>query len=215
MIGKLIESKEFIRLEKEYKFLSRARERLLQLEKEKYCIIDIETTGLEPRDSEIIEIAIIKVENGEVADIFNTLLSSSKPLLPQIKSLTGITDDILLGAPAFKNVAQKLLKFIDGSIIIAHNTDFDINFLNFHLKTNNFNAIENRIFCTLKISRFLLPQLKSFKLESLADYFGINHELKHRALGDVEVTYQVWFKLIKLLNEKGIHSPEDLIRALG
>jgi DNA polymerase-3 subunit alpha (Gram-positive type) len=215
MINELIESKEFLRLEKEYKFLSRARERLLQLEKEKYCIIDIETTGLEPINSEIIEIAVIKAENGEVSDVFNSLLSSTKPLTPQIKSLTGITDDMLSGAPAFKDVAAKVLNFISGSIVIAHNTDFDINFLNFHLKANNLSTIENRFFCTLKISRFLLTQLNSFKLGSLADHFGISHKLKHRALGDVEVTYQVWFKLIKLLNDRGIHSPEDLIRALG
>jgi len=202
----LIEDSEFKRLEKIYPFLSRAREEFHGLEKEKYCIVDIETTGLDYTKSEIIEIAGIKIENKEIKDIFNLLVSPNSTISKEIENLTGISNDMVEGQQKIEEVGPKFLSFIEGTILVAHNSEFDIPFLKHHTK----NKFTNQVVCTLKASRFLLPNLKNHKLHTVAEYLGIQAQNRHRALGDVETTYQVWLKMIPLLNEKGIYKKEDL-----
>lgn len=207
----LLEDQEFNRLEKIYPFLSRAREQFHGLENENYVIIDIETTGLDYTKTEIIEIAALKIEKGEAKDVFNTLLSPSVSISPEIERLTGINDDMVSGQPKISEITPKLISFIHGSILVAHNSDFDIPFLKHHLN----NKFENQIACTLKTSRFTLPNLTNHKLHTVAAHFGIAAENRHRALGDVETTFQVWFKLIPLLRDKGIYNKEDLNKIAG
>ncbi len=210
MIRDLIESELFKKMEQDYKFLSRAREKFYLLENDPYVILDLETTGLEAANSEIIEIAALKVEKKEIKDIFNQLIKPKNPIPAEIISITGITPEMIEEAPALDHVLNPFLKFIEGSTLIIHNADFDLSFINHHIS-----ALKNEAICTLKVSRYLLPNLSSHKLASLARYFNIPVKNSHRALGDVETLYELWFKLIPLLKEKGILSKEDLLKALG
>lgn len=202
----LLENQEFIRLEQIYPFLARAREHYTNLERESYVIVDIETTGLDPVSNEIIEIAAIKVENGEIKDILNTLAKPNQEIGPEIERLTGINNDMVSDHPPFTEAAPKFLSFIENHILVAHNTAFDIAFLRHHLGRK----FENQIVCTLKASRFLLPNLKNHKLHTVAEYFGINAQNRHRALGDCETTYAIWLKMIPILRDKDIYKKEDL-----
>lgn len=214
MLGELLNNPEFQKLEKEYKFLSRAREHIYQLERENFVVLDTETTGLEPAECEIIEIAAMKVENGEIKNIFNQLLKPKKTISNEITRITGITNEVVEGAPSLEDVTVKFLKFIEGSTLVIHNAEFDLGFINQHIFAKRKRELKNKAVCTLKVSRYLLPALASHKLSSLAQHFGIKANNSHRALGDVETTFELWFRLIPLLREKGICSLPDLLKVI-
>jgi DNA polymerase III subunit alpha, Gram-positive type len=214
MISDLLESEMFKKLEGEYKFLSRAREQLYQLENEDYVILDTETTGLKPEESEIIEIAALQVRKKEIVNIFNQLVKPKTAIPEVITQITGINDEIVADAPSLEEITGKFLNFIEGSTLIMHNAEFDLGFINQHIFVPRKRELGNPHFCTLKVSRFLLPNLGSHKLGSLAKHFDIPVKNSHRALGDVETTYELWLRLTPLLREKGIVTKEDLIKAV-
>jgi len=210
MIKEFIESSEFKKLEQDYKFLSRAREQLYRLENDPYVILDCETTGLEAANSEIIEIAALKAEKGEIQSVFNKLIKPKNPLPPEIIRITNITPDFLQEAPPLSEVVGPFLQFIGNTTLVMHNADFDLSFINRHIFLPRKKELGNPTICTLKVARFLLPGLKNHKLATLAQHFGIPARNNHRALGDAETTLQLWYKLIPLLREKDIYSREDL-----
>jgi DNA polymerase III epsilon subunit family exonuclease len=202
---------EFERLEEKFPFLRHARERFWGLRGLDCVVVDIETTGLEPVSSEIIEIAALKVEKGEIADVFSSLIRIEKPLSAEIVNLTGITDEMLAEGSDKAEVLQKLLAFVRDLPLIAHNVDFDIPFLNHHLDITLGTKLANRQICTLKLARKIVPGLPSYRLGKLADHFAIPAPIVHRAHGDVEITYNLWLKLVGLLEQKGITTLENLL----
>ena len=208
----LLQSEEFVRLEDEFPFLRRAREHFSGLKGLGCVILDIETTGLEPEYSEIIEIAALSIEKGNIEGVFNSLINIQKPLPPEIVKLTGITPEMLLDGEDKASALQKLLDFIKDTPLIAHNTEFDIPFLNHHLQNTLGVCLPNQSICTLKLSRKLLPSLSSHKLQKLAEHFNIPTPLVHRAPGDVEITYQLWMKLLELLEKHGISTLENVLK---
>lgn len=206
-----IESEEFQKLEVEYPLLRRAREVFLGLRGLSCVIFDTETTGLAPESNEIIEIAALRVVKGQIEAPFNSLIKIEKPLPPEIVSLTGITDELLRDGEEKSLVLRKFLEFSKDLPLVAHNTDFDIPFLQHHIGKTIGVSLKNPQICTLKLSRSLLPGLQSHKLQSVAEHFKIPTPLTHRAIGDVEITYQVWLRLIELLERNGITSLEELL----
>jgi DNA polymerase-3 subunit alpha (Gram-positive type) len=209
-----LESEEFKRLESEYKFLSHAREHLLgkgsELEQIPLIIFDLETTGLDPVKNEIIEIGAMKIESGEIKGIFNKLINPGSPLTSEIVNITGITDEMLKDAPKIKDVLPGFLEFIGQSSLIAHNADFDMSFIRDKLKTHLGRDLRNQSICTLMLSRILLPNLGNHKLHTVAGYFKIPLYARHRAIGDVEATFQVWQNMAFKLKEKGVSTKADL-----
>jgi DNA polymerase III epsilon subunit family exonuclease len=203
-------------LESKYPFLRHAKgdENREALEKQHYSIVDIETTGLEPALHEIIEIAALRVENNDIKDVFNTLIAPAAPITPEIEHLNGISNQMVSGYPAIEKVLPRFLGFIGNSILIAHNTDFDINFLKTHIKKYLDRDIENLSICTLKIAQKFLPGLSRHKLHSVAEYYKIPTPLLHRALADAEITYQIWLKLIETLKKSKILTVKELLKVL-
>lgn len=208
----LINSHEFQKLEKEYKFLRHAREAMSGLKALSAVFVDTETTGLEPAGNEIIEIAGLKIINGEVADVFNSLINIHKPLPPEIIRLTGINDEMLAEGEEKASVLRKFIAFIGELPLIAHNVEFDLPFINHQLNNELGFTLPNPAICTLKISRRIIPGLSSYKLGKLAEHFKLPAGLSHRALGDVETTHQVWLKLTELLESAGVHNLEGLLK---
>lgn len=208
-----MQSEEFVKLETEYPFLRRAREQVLGLKAGSYVIVDIETTGLEPAGNEITEVAALRLDKGEIKDVFSALIRIDRPLPPEIVKLTGITDELLRESGEDKRkVLVGLLDFAKDTPLIAHNIEFDIPFLNYHLKEGIARSLNNPLICTLKLSRKLLPGLPSHRLGEVARHFQISISQAHRAAGDVETTNQVWLKLIELLEKQGINSLESLLK---
>ncbi|MCU0640982.1 MAG: 3'-5' exonuclease [Candidatus Margulisbacteria bacterium] len=207
------QSEEFVKLESEYPFLRRAREQVFGLRSLPFVIVDIETTGLEPADNEITEVAALKLDKGEIIDVFGSLIRVNRKLPPEIIKLTGITDELLREEGKNRNqVLRALYDFIGKTPLIAHNVEFDLPFINHHLKKDWGITLQSPPVCTLKLSRKLLPGLSSHRLGEIAKYFKVPVSQAHRAAGDVETTHQVWNKLVELLEKNNINTLETLLK---
>jgi DNA polymerase-3 subunit alpha (Gram-positive type) len=208
MTQDITQDKQFQTLEKEYKFLARARgESLDSLE---YIILDVETTGLEPTQDELTEIGALKTKGKELQTIFSELIKPKTIISPQITQLTGIDNEMVKDSPPAQDVLPRFAEFIGDVILVAHNAEFDLSFIKHYLKKLNNLEITNSIACTVRIGRFLLPNLQNHKLHTIASHFGFKVENRHRAIGDAEITFQVWNKFIDMLKEKGIVTKRDL-----
>ena len=167
-----------------------------------YIALDLETTGLHPKNDRITEIAALKVIDGKITDRFVQLVNPGRKLDERIVELTGITDEMLADAPFIEEIMPKLIEFAEDFPLLGHNIRFDYSFLKQwavnHKRTLSLNAYD-----TLKIARKCLPAEQSKKLEDLCEYFGVSRENAHRALDDVIETKQIFEKLLTLMDEKG------------
>jgi len=188
-------------------FLSR-RNIVQELDNIPYIIIDIETTGLYPEKSEIIEIGAIKTDGTKAVDVFTTLIEPEAEIPKEIETLTGISQEMTLGKPRAKQALSELLSFIKNDVLVAHNSDFDIPFIKHHLQKQLKKDINNKVLCTMKIARAVVPGIKNYKLHTLAEHLGVPVMNRHRAMGDAETTYHVWTKLIEVLSSKDIKTLE-------
>ena len=154
------------------------------------CVLDIETTGFEPGESEIIEIFILKVKNEEVVDEFYSLFKPSVRITNS--HIHGITDEKVVDSPSLKDKAGEILNFIEECILIGHNIDkFDLKFLNFFLQKK----LTNPTIDTLNMSRSKLgSNVENHKLITLAKYFNVVSPT-HTARDDVMTTFEVYKKL--------------------
>ena len=159
-------------------------------------IFDFETTGLDSLRDRIIEIGAIKYTNGQRVAEFSTLI---KPdiTLPEVASrITGITLEMLEGQPSIDTILPGFLQFIEHSLLVAHNAEFDMAFLRQASNRLGY-QIEWPCFCTLKMARQLLPNLESKNLDSLAQHYGLSFAARHRSIGDCEVTGSVLQSLLQ------------------
>ena len=132
---------------------------------------------------------------------FQTLVKVPLTLTEETTKLTGITAEMLSNAPGIHEVLPDFLEFIKGCILVAHNAEFDMAFLR-HESARLDYEIDLACFCSLKLSRQLLPDLQHKNLDSLAGHYGLTFEARHRAIGDCKVTYAV---LERLLADEGSH----------
>ncbi|MBU0672331.1 MAG: 3'-5' exoribonuclease [Candidatus Margulisbacteria bacterium] len=208
MIADLLKDEQYKELEKEYRFLARARGDTI--DKLECVVFDLETTGLEPTINEITEIGALKVKGSEVTDMFSSLIKPRAPISAEITRLTSIDDEMVKDSPAVEQVLPKFIQFVGQMPLIAHNAVFDISFIREMLRRTNQPAINNSVICTVKLARHLLPELANHKLHTVAQHFGLKVANRHRAMGDVELTFQVWTKFLPLLSEKMINSQREL-----
>lgn len=172
-----------------------------ELRSSSVVIFDFETTGLDSLRDRIIEVGAIKYQNGRKVAEFSTLVQPDVPLTEAASRITGITADMLEGQPSIEAIMPDFLQFLDKSILIAHNAEFDMSFLKAACQRLGY-QIEWPCFCTLKLSRQLLPDLESKNLDTLAKHFGFTFVARHRSIGDCEVTGGV---LHALLDKEGAH----------
>lgn len=169
-----------------------------------YIVLDFETTGLDPQYESIIEIGALKVVNGVVVDEFNTLVNPCYEISDFIERFTHITNEMLSTAPTIKEVLPQFLDFLGDSIIVAHNANFDINFL-YESCMDNFNEpFKNDFIDTLKLSKRLFKQLKSHRLKVLVQEFGLSGRPIHRALHDCQCTYSLYEYCKKYIKDNNI-----------
>ena len=150
-------------------------------------VFDLETTGLDPTAERIIEIGAMKLEGMRPVAEFSFLVSTHIELTDDIIRLTGITPDMLRGQPKIEDVLPKFLEFIEGSILVAHNAEFDVSMIKAACSRAGID-LDWPCFCTLKMARELLPDLENKKLDTLAKHYGLTFEARHRAIGDIKVT---------------------------
>lgn len=171
-----------------------------------FVVLDVETTGLDPAQGhEILEVAAQKLSGRAVVDEYTALSKPSRPLpadVVQFHAQNGLTAELLAaeGRPA-ETVISELIDFIGPAIIIGHNVQFDLGFVNAHLQRINRPPLKNQVIDTYDIAkRYLL--LASYKLSNVATYLKVPQPSAHRALVDVVTTREVFFKLIERAQTK-------------
>ncbi len=156
-----------------------------------YIALDLETTGFDANQDQVIEIAAIKFQGQEIIEEFETLINPQVPIPDMVTHITGITETTVKNAPIFEDIKKKLLQFIDNYPIVGHNINFDLTFL----KAKGLPLI-NKEFDTLILSGLFLPGLPSYSLDTISRELKLTHLQKHRAMSDSHVCFDL-FNIIK------------------
>lgn len=155
-----------------------------------FVCLDTETTGLDP-DSEIIEIGMVKVIDGQIADHYSQLIRPHAAIPETIVQLTGIDDDMVQDQPHWEDIEQTVLNFLGDYTLVAHNVSFDRGMLEHHLGR----ILPNPWLDTHDVAKIFMPSLTSYKLISIAGALSISGEGFHRALQDADTTARVLLAL--------------------
>lgn len=170
-----------------------------------FVAFDLETTGLSSREDTIIEIGAVRMKGGQELARFQTFVDPGRSLERKIVDLTGITDDMLVGAPKIEEVLPQFLEFVGDSPLIAHNADFDTGFIREAAKRQGLEFTSTSV-DTLILSQNLLPQLNKFKLNIVAEALDLPEFNHHRAADDAVTCGLVFWNLVPRLDEMGIRS---------
>lgn len=165
------------------------RGNLTTLLDEPYVCVDVETDGMNYTHGHVIEVAAIRVENGEITREFTTLINPGVSIPYFITNLTGITTNDVQDAPGFADIADDLKDILDGATFVAHNVRFDYSFLKQEFRRVGID-FEPKQLCTVKLSRKLYPDQTSHKLSSLIARHGFTYSSRHRAYDDAHVLWQ-------------------------
>ena len=174
-----------------------------------YCVLDLETTGFSAKTEKITEVGIMKLKNGEVIDEFSTFVNPEKHIPARVTEVTNITDDMVKDADTIEKVFPKILEFIEGSVLVAHNAGFDIGFLKQNAKRLGY-EFDYTYLDTLSLAKDLFPDYKKYKLGKIAENLGIKVEVAHRALDDVDTTVKVFKVMLDMLKKRGAKSIDDI-----
>ena len=167
---------------------------------------DLETTGLDPKNDAIIEIALVKFDETGILERYTTLVNPGFPLPAETLNITGITDDDLKDAPFFSDIRPKLLEFLsDSSPLLGHNVDFDVSFF----REYGVDIGSRPLLDTFRISEILFFDAKSLNLGSLLESFGKSFADQHRALADTEATIVLFQHCIEHM--KGISEEKSVM----
>ncbi|MFZ1253110.1 MAG: PolC-type DNA polymerase III, partial [Trichococcus flocculiformis] len=181
-----------------------------------YVVFDVETTGLSAVYDTIIELAGVKMYKGNVIETFEEFINPGHPLSQTTIQLTGITDDMVRDSKPEKTVLEEFAAFAEGTILVAHNASFDMGFLNNSYERYGMAEAPQPVIDTLEMSRFLHPQLKSHRLNTLAKRYGVGLEQHHRAVYDSETTGALcWIFLKEAREEHNILFHDELNKYIG
>ena len=179
-----------------------------------FVVFDLETTGFSNKNDKITEIGAVKVKNFEIVDRFNELINPEKDISYKVQELTGITNDLIKDKPTIEEILPKFMEFVGDSVLVAHNAEFDIGFINQKCKEMNI-EFKNKSVDTLMLARILLPHLKRFKLNNLTKELGVPLHNHHRAVDDAAATAQIFIKFLDMLKKKGAKKLSDVNEVLG
>lgn len=182
---------------------------------ETYVVFDVETTGLSAVYDKIIELAAVKVKNGEIIDRFERFANPHHPLSKTTVELTGITDEMVEGAPEIEDVLKDFYEFTGDDILVAHNASFDMGFLNVGYRNIGFEKAVNPVVDTLELGRFLYPELKNHRLDTLCKKHNIELTQHHRAIYDAEATGYLLWKMIMDVKDRGVIFHDQLNENTG
>ncbi len=161
-----------------------------------YAIVDIETTGGFAAAHGITEISIHIFDGNKVVEKFETLINPCQPIPRYIQAMTGITDEMVSGAPQFEDIAETVHHFLNDKVFVAHNVNFDYSFIKSHLTAVGYEYNAKRL-CTVRLSRKIFPGFPSYSLGKLCNLLDIEIENRHRAGGDAAATVKVFQKLLQ------------------
>lgn len=157
-----------------------------------YVVIDLETTGLDPRWDNIIELAAVRVENDIITNRFQSLVNPTCEIDEFITELTGITNEMLVAAPLLQDVLPAFINFTSNSVVVAHNANFDVNFLYDNCLLYLQVAFVNDFVDTMRVSRRMFKEHKRHTLSAIVERFGLSANVEHRALSDALLTFECY-----------------------
>ncbi len=179
------------------------------LEESKYVVFDFETTGLEASQERIIEIGAVKVSDGQIQESFSSLVNPGRQISRKITRLTGIKNSDTKNAPAISEVLPSFLDFIGDAVLVAHNIDFDYGFLRAECRRTGLETPRLPLLDTVSLSRALLPELGSHKLNRVAKALDISLDNHHRAEDDAAATAEILLKLLEKFRQEGQNIKND------
>ena len=174
-----------------------ARHHHLPLEDARFCVVDIEATGSNPQRDQVIEVGIVVIEGLQVAQRFGTLVNPGQRIPIWIRKLTGIDDAVVSDAPPLAEVAPEIVDLLRDGVFVAHNVDFDERFLRGRLEAEGIPLPWWPTLCTVRLSRRLLSEHDSFRLDALAASLGIEMDQHHRAVSDAEAAASILLHIIR------------------
>ncbi|PYO79233.1 MAG: hypothetical protein DMD63_04905 [Gemmatimonadetes bacterium] len=184
-----------------------------------YVVVDTETTGGSHwLYDKITEIAAVVVRNGEIVELFETLVNPQRPIPPFVSRLTNITWDMVKDAPTFDRVVPDLMRVLEGNVFVAHNANFDWRFITSEISRTTGRQLRGRRLCTVKMARKVLPQLSRRSLDHVARFYGVEIRNRHRAGGDALATAKCLVRMLSDLADRGCGTWADLqtlLRAPG
>jgi DNA polymerase III subunit epsilon len=172
---------------------------------EEWVVVDVETTGGSPEQGHrVTEVAAVRVVGSRIDDVFSTLVNPGRPIPAMITSLTGISNQMVAGAPRFRDIAPRFAQMLGGNVFVAHNASFDWRFVCAEMELAEGNTLSGRQLCTVRLARKLLPQLPSRSLDALALHFGLEIAARHRAEDDAVATAHILLRFLDMLGDRGI-----------
>ncbi|MFC5401976.1 PolC-type DNA polymerase III [Cohnella soli] len=169
-----------------------------------YVVFDIETTGLSVTDNKIIELAGIKMVNGQETGRYSTFINPHEPIPYNIQQLTNITDEMVQDAPELEPKLKEFVTFVGDAVLVAHNARFDIGFIQENLKRIGEPLLQNPALDTLELARFLHPTMKNHRLNTLAALYKVSLENHHRAIDDTIALGGILNGLLKDTLDRGV-----------
>lgn len=175
-----------------------------------YAIVDIETTGTDPKHDRIIQFGCVLVEKNRIVGRFATDINPLQPISKQIQKLTHMTNQRAKKAPLFEDVALTIATILQDTIFVAHNIHFDYHFLNHELERCGIPALKIPGIDTVELAQIFLPTETSFRLGDLAESLGLNHGSPHQADSDAEVTADLLIYIEKTIRKLPIVTLEKI-----
>lgn len=185
-----------------------------RLEDLTYVVFDTETTGLTPSSDEIVQIAAVRVVNGRrvAREVFDTLVDPQRRIPESSTAVHGITQDMVKGAPTIAQAGKTFHDFARGSVLVAHNAPFDMEFLRRHEKSMGV-RFDHPVLDTVLLSAVVYGQLEQHSLDALTARLGITipEEARHTAIGDTVATADAFLKLVPMLQSRGLVTFGDVL----
>ena len=179
----------------------------MKLMSETYVSLDLETTGLDPRSDDIIEIGAVKFQGDDILETFHTLVKPYRSLPYRIQVLTGIAQSDVDAAPPLSAVLSDLVSFLGDHPIVGQSIAYDLSFL-----LEKGVSLLNPIYDTFELATILLPTLSEYNLSAVAERLGISSPLRHRALPDAMVAKEVFLALVDKAYELDISIVAEIVR---
>lgn len=179
-------------------------------------MVDLETTGNSPkRGDKIIQIAAVVIEDGKITEQFSSLINPQQNIPTFIEELTGLTDSMVVDAPLFSEIAEKVMDILEDGYFVAHNVLFDLSFLQDELIEAGYKGFYGPVLDTVELSRIIYPTADSYKLNDLAHQEGLQHDRPHQADSDAYVTAELFLNILARIEELPLVTLTQLSKLSG
>ncbi|TVQ38648.1 MAG: 3'-5' exonuclease [Spirochaetaceae bacterium] len=176
-----------------------------------FTAFDFETTGLYPATDRIVEFGAVRFREGRVLDSFDALVNPGIPIPENAVLVSGITNEMVHGKPPVEQVIPQFMQFVEGTVLVAHNAQFDVGFLRAALDSTGMAGLTNVIIDTQVLAQRAFPRLKSYSLQALVGELALQRGTAHRGLDDSIMCMRLFQACVDSLSFMGEMTLQELI----